>query len=293
MSETQEIRICGWNAAMVRFAQQPASIIRAYVSAGRVGPASKLLKYMASQRLTYHVVEEDVLAKVSGSVHHEGIVLVARQAKIQGMTAFVGKLKEHEARIGEREARVGELESRTGDAADTVASRTRPPCLLVLDGVVNPHNLGAIARVAAHFGAMGILVLRDKADPAGGGTRDVLTPSGYRIAAGGAETLIIAQENRDRAPELFQGLRGLGYDIVGTTSHAGTPSLYDAKFGGKVAFVLGSESTGLSREVTQAISRFVAIPGSGAVESLNVACAASTILGERWRRISAQSQNLH
>jgi RNA methyltransferase, TrmH family len=279
MSENQEIRICGWNASMVRFAQQPGSIIRAYVSAGRVGPASKLLKFMASQRLTYHVVEEDVLAKVSGSVHHEGIVLVARQAKIQGMTAFVGKLKEREAR--------------SGDAADSVANRNRQPCLLVLDGVVNPHNLGAIARVAAHFGAMGILVLRDNAEANVGGTRDVLTPSGYRIAAGGAETLIIAQENRARAPELFQGLRQLGYDIVGTTSRAGTPSLYDAKFGGKVAFVLGSESTGLSREVTQAISRFVAIPGSGAVESLNVACAASTILGERWRRISAQSQNLH
>ncbi len=282
---------------MVRFAQQPASIIRAYVSQGRVGPASKLLKYMASQRLTYHVVEEDVLAKVSGSVHHEGIVLVARQAKIQGIAAFVGKLKEREARVGEREARVGERKARVGEresaAGDAVADRNRQPCLLVLDGVVNPHNLGAIARVAAHFGAMGILVLRDQSESAGGGSRDVLTPSGYRIAAGGAETLIIAQENRDRAPELFQGLRGLGYDIVGTTSRAGTPSLYDAKFGGKVAFVLGSESTGLSREVTQAISRFVAIPGSGAVESLNVACAASTILGERWRRISAQSQNLH
>ncbi len=261
---------------MVRFAQQPGSIIRAYVSAGRVGPASKLLKFMASQRLTYHVVEEDVLAKVSGSVHHEGIVLVARQAKIQGMTAFVGKLKEREAHLG-----------------DAAVNHTRQPCLLVLDGVVNPHNLGAIARVAAHFGAAGILVLRDKADPAGGGTRDVLTPSGYRIAAGGAETLIIAQENRERAPELFQGLRQLGYDIVGTTSREGSPSLYDAKFGGKVAFVLGSESTGLSREVTLAISNFVAIPGSGAVESLNVACAASTILGERWRRISAQSQNPH
>jgi TrmH RNA methyltransferase len=268
---------------MVRFAQQPASIIRAYVSAGRVGPASKLLKYMASQRLTYHVVEEDVLAKVSGSVHHEGIVLVARQAKIQGLTAFVGKLREREARDGEREAHAGEA----------AAARNRQPCLLVLDGVVNPHNLGAIVRVAAHFGAIGILVLRDQSEYAGGSSRDVLTPSGYRIAAGGAETLIIAQENRERAPGLFQGLRGLGYDIVGTTSRAGTPSLYDAKFGGKVAFVLGSESTGLSREVTQAIARFVAIPGSGAVESLNVACAASTILGERWRRISAQSQNVH
>jgi TrmH RNA methyltransferase len=145
--------------------------------------------------------------------------------------------------------------------------------LVYLDGVQNPHNLGSILRTAAHFGAGAIM----------GGAGDVppLSPAAVRVAEGAAERVPVcdlADPSRDLAR-----LKKAGYRIVATSSHRGEP-LFAAKLGPRVVLVLGSEGQGVSRPIEALADLRVRIPGTGAVESLNVAVACGILLAEAWRQ---------
>ncbi len=242
-----EMKVCGVAACRAVFDRRREDIIRAYVTEPRVQEAAALLRWCAQARRAYHVVSEDELAKVSQSTHHEGVCLLVRKRRAPGFAEFC------------RDA----------------AKMKGPACVLLLEGVANPHNVGAIVRVAAHFGVAAV-VLAGAGAPDGG----ELPASVHRTAEGGLESVpVLAAADGLRAA---RELRGAGFTVVGTSSHV-RDSLYAAPMPEKVVLMLGSEADGLSPALAHEASRNVAIPGTGAVESLNVACAAAVILGEFWR----------
>ncbi len=246
-----EAKICGVNACLSRFSLNSDSIVRAYFLEDTVKLFKPLIRELARTRRAYHVVSAEELAKISGTLHHEGVCLLARVSDC---------LRGHEV-----------FES-CGDGP-----------LLILDGVLNPHNLGALARVGAHYGVQGAIVLVDDDAEA-----SFQNSSFFRVAQGGAEHLQWGTYLRRDVARLFHELEDRGFELAGTSSH-GPDDLFDTHFASRVAFVLGSESTGLSPEVERLLTLRLRIPGTGLVESLNVACAASGLLMEHWRQTRVQS----
>lgn len=156
---------------------------------------------------------------------------------------------------------------------DALLDRTPLPLLLVLDGVQDPHNLGACLRSAAAAGATAVIVPRDRA--AG------VTPVVHKASAGAVDRIALVQvTNLARA---LRQLKDAGVWLVGLAGEA-ERSLYDIDFTGPIAIVMGGEGEGL-RRLTRDTCDFVArIPMAGAVESLNVSVATGIALFEALRQ---------
>lgn len=202
-------------------------------NARELGPA---LRELASRRVAFEERSDEDLARIAGSVHHEGICMAVRPRRVLDVDALV-------------------------------AARD-PRAIVALDDVGNPHNVGAIVRSAAFFGAGAVLV-------EGPPDRAPILPAAVRVAQGGVEHLATA-----RAPELVPALRRLaqsGFAIVGADVR-GTRPLSQLRWPERVVIVMGSEAEGMRRAVREACTELVAIEGSGAVESLNVSVAAGVLL---------------
>jgi 23S rRNA (guanosine2251-2'-O)-methyltransferase len=145
--------------------------------------------------------------------------------------------------------------------------------VLVLDNVRTPANVGMILRTATAAGLAGVVVPFS-------GVSD-LGPLVIKASAGVAFTAPILRTRT--AVEALTLLRQARFRVYGLTGGAGT-SLFDARFAGRAAFVLGNESDGLSEEARRHVQVALRIPMSGAVESLNVASAAAVLSFELLRR---------
>ncbi|MGD2112383.1 MAG: 23S rRNA (guanosine(2251)-2'-O)-methyltransferase RlmB [Gammaproteobacteria bacterium] len=162
---------------------------------------------------------------------------------------------------------------REQDLGRFLADLDGPPLLLVLDGVQDPHNLGACLRTADAAGADAVIVPRDRA--AG------ITPVVRKVASGAAETVpVFSVTNLARALRI---LRQAGIWLYGASDTAQS-LLYEADFTGSVALVLGGEGKGLRRLTRELCDQVVAIPMAGRVESLNVSVAAGVLLFEAARQ---------
>jgi 23S rRNA (guanosine2251-2'-O)-methyltransferase len=150
---------------------------------------------------------------------------------------------------------------------------TQAPLLVALDGVQDPHNLGACLRSADACGALAVIVPRDRAAQ--------LTPTVRKVAVGAAETTpVVAVTNLVRTLKL---LKEAGLWVVGADA-AAVKEAYEVDLKGAVVLVLGAEGTGL-RHLTQQTCDFrVRLPQLGAVESLNVSVAAGMLLYEAVRQ---------
>lgn len=158
-------------------------------------------------------------------------------------------------------------------ALDELLGRTTAPLLLVLDGVQDPHNLGACLRTADAAGATAVIVPRDRA--AG------LTPTVRKVASGAAETMPLIQ-----VVNLARTLRWLKEReiwVVGADDQA-PKSLFETQLSGPLALVLGAEGAGLRRLTRENCDLLVGIPMAGTVESLNVSVAAGVLLFEAARQ---------
>lgn len=144
------------------------------------------------------------------------------------------------------------------------------PLLLVLDGVQDPHNLGACLRSADAVGATAVIAPKDRAVG--------LTPGACKVASGAAESVPFVQ-----VTNLARTLRGFREQhhirIVGAAAEA-NDNFFDADIGGGLALVMGSEDVGLRRLTREQCDQLVALPMAGVVESLNVAVAAGIFLFE-------------
>ena len=163
------------------------------------------------------------------------------------------------------------------DLETLVEAAREPVLLLVLDGVQDPHNLGACLRSADAAGALAVIAPKDKACG--------LTPVVRKVASGGAETVpFIPVTNLAQA---LQRLRRAGVWIIGTVGESGE-SLFRTKLIGPVALVMGAEGKGLRRLTREHCDELIHIPMAGGVESLNVSVAAGVCLFEARRQRCGQ-----
>lgn len=160
---------------------------------------------------------------------------------------------------------------------DAIANDTdgRPPFVLVLDGITDPHNLGALLRAAECAGVSGVVVARHRAVH--------VTPTVAKVAAGAVEHVPIAVV--PGVPSALRRLDQLGLVTLGLDAEA-RHSLYDLgpEAGGPVALVLGAEGKGLAHLTKKRCSALVGIPRAGSIESLNVASAGAVACFELARR---------
>jgi TrmH RNA methyltransferase len=145
--------------------------------------------------------------------------------------------------------------------------------ILALEQVENPHNLGAILRSAAHFGVQAMLY-QAKVPVA-------LAPAALRTAEGGAEA-VTAVHVSDWS-EALDLAKKQGFEIFATTGHGGD-SLFETSFPAKTLIFFGAEGEGLSQKLLKTLKQHLMIPGTGAVESLNVSNAVTVILSEWYRQ---------
>jgi len=146
---------------------------------------------------------------------------------------------------------------------------TDTPLVLVLDGIQDPHNLGACLRTAEAAGVHLVVICKDRS--AG------ITPVVRRAASGAAETLAIVQATN--LARVLRTLKKHGIWLTGTSDEAGD-SLYDTDLKGPMALVMGSEGSGLRRLTAELCDYLVRIPMAGHVESLNVSVATGVCLYE-------------
>jgi len=161
------------------------------------------------------------------------------------------------------------------DVADLL--KVSSPFLVVLDGVTDPHNLGAVMRSALCAGATGLVIARHRSA--------AITPAAVKAAAGAAEHLPVAHVGG--VPATLSTLSGAGVWTVGLDS-AGPTSLWELGVATEpLALVLGAEGSGLGRLTRQRCEVLVSIPLTGPIESLNVSAAAALACFEVARKRSS------
>jgi len=153
-----------------------------------------------------------------------------------------------------------------------------PPLVLILDGIQDPHNLGACLRTAEAAGAHLVVICKDRS--AG------ITPVVRRAASGAAETLPIIQATN--LARMMRELKQRGIWLAGTSDVA-RDELYATDLTGPLALVMGSEGSGLRRLTAEICDYLVSIPMAGQVESLNVSVATGVCLYEINRQRAAQA----
>jgi RNA methyltransferase, TrmH family len=238
-------RICGPAPVRALFLRRPQAALRLFFTPERAALAGPLCSYMARQRRPYREVPSEELARVAGTPHHGGIVAVA-QARF--------------------------AEPLPGDALP--ADLPEAVVLPVLDGIGNPHNLGAVARSAAFFGARALLLSDDprQAD---------LSDAAFRVAEGGLEHLRVLRARH--LPALLRGMRGR-FLTVAAVAAGGAPPEALPRDHRPVALVLGNEEQGPPGPTLEACEARVTLAGGGAVESLNVSAAAAVLIQALWER---------
>ena len=240
----EETRVYGENACQALFLSRPEAIVRAWFVQSVTPRFKEALRWMAANRKAYHVVDEAELAKASGTEHHGGVCFLIK--KRNGTT-----VKQWVSQAGAQD------------------------CVLALEDVSNPHNLGGMMRSCAHFGVKGVVV-QDAA----------LLESGaaIRTAEGGAEH--VQPITGDSIVDVLDDFRQAGYTVLTTSSEHGKP-LFKTELPEKIVLVLGQEFDGLPDAARDASDLCVKIDGTGHVESLNVSVAAGVLLAEWWRQNKA------
>ncbi len=234
----------GFHAVGVRLKTAPASVIEVYYDASRRD--ARMRQFIArAQEAGVRLIEADGarLAKLAGSLGHQGVA-----ARVQAI----------------------EMARSLDDLLDAVQG---PPLLLVLDGVTDPHNLGACLRVADGAGAHAVIAPKDHAVG--------INATVAKVASGAAETVpYFMVTNLART---LGELKERSIWIVGTSDDA-PRTLFQSDFKGPTALVLGAEGAGMRQLTRKTCDELVSIPMCGAVESLNVSVASGICLYEARRQ---------
>ena len=227
----------GFHAVTARLRQRAESVEMLYVDAGRHDARMRdLVARAKAAGVAVHSVDAARLAALAGNPTHQGVV------------AIVDAQRPHIT------------------VDDVMAQLAEPALLLVLDGVTDPHNLGACLRCADAFGAHAVIVPKDRAVG--------VNATVAKAASGAAETVpVIAVTNVARA---LRDLKAQGVWLLGADAQG--ESVFDADVSGPVAWVLGAEGQGLRRLTRESCDRLIGIPMRGVVESLNVSVTAGICL---------------
>lgn len=220
-------------------------------------------------------VKQIWLAEGRGDPRVQALLQLAGQAKVR-----VGQCERREMDAwveGVHQGVIAEVSPSQvwGDAMlDELLDRTEePPLLLVLDGVTDPHNLGACMRTADAAGALAVIIPKDKSA--------TLNATVRKVACGAAEVMpLVAVTNLARTLEKLQQ-RGLW--VVGTAGEA-EQELYDQDLSGPTVLVMGAEGKGMRRLTREHCDFLVRLPMAGSVSSLNVSVATGVCLFEAQRQ---------
>ena len=230
----------GLRAALAVFARRPDDIVRVGYARGAHKDVEPLVRWAKARHVPANELAEADIERVAQSPQHEGLVLAARPR----------------AWLAPQEL------------ADTLA-HTRGRAI-ALDRVRNPYNVGAILRTAAFFGLDAVLLGAPAPHPG-------LAPNAVRVAEGGAEHVALARTT-DLADTLAR-MKAQGVRVVGADG-AANKTARDADFSPPCVLVMGNEREGMIARVRGQCDEVVAIAGTGAVESLNVAVAASVLIAQ-------------
>ena len=237
--------VFGWHAVEAVLKREPERLQQVWIQTGRQDRRVKSITDELDQLgVSWKVVHRRELdARVSGV--HQGIVAAVSESR----------------------------EWTEDDLLAQLAASDKPPFLLVLDGVTDPHNLGACLRTADGVGVQAVIVPRDKSAS--------LTPVARKVACGAAETVpLVRVTNLARC---LRALRDQGIWLIGTAGEA-QANLYQADFTGPVALVMGAEGKGMRRLTREHCDQLIHIPMLGHVDSLNVSVASGVCLYEALRQ---------
>ena len=237
----------GFHAVGVRLKTAPASIIEVYVDPTRRDARMKQFLSRAAEA-GVRVIEADGprLIKLTGGAGHQGVA--ARVQAVEGVRTL-------------------------DELLDDLQEQGTVPLLLVLDGVTDPHNLGACLRVADGAGAHAVIAPKDHACG--------INATVAKVASGAAETVpYFMVTNLART---LNELKERSIWIIGTAGEA-EQTLYQADLAAPTALVLGAEGPGLRQLTRKTCDTLVRIPMMGAVESLNVSVASGVCLYEARRQ---------
>ncbi|AEK62173.1 23S rRNA (guanosine(2251)-2'-O)-methyltransferase RlmB [Collimonas fungivorans] len=236
--------IFGFHAVTARLRHEASSVEEIYVDAGRVDRRmQELLNAAKAVGVRVIPVDDARLSNIVGTRRHQGVV-----------------------------AKAGEL-SLARNLDELLDAIVGPPLLLVLDGITDPHNLGACLRVADGAGAHAVIAPKDRAVG--------LNATAAKVASGAAETVpYITVTNLART---LRELKEREIWLIGT-SEDGEKGLYEADFSGPAALVMGSEGEGMRRLTRETCDVLVNVPMFGSVESLNVSVASGVCLYEARRQ---------
>jgi 23S rRNA (guanosine2251-2'-O)-methyltransferase len=236
--------IYGFHAVLGRLRRDPESVFELYLSALRNDVrAREVHKIAESAGVRMTQVEGERLDGMVGTRRHQGVI----------------------ARVDARQRLIG--------LDDVLESLVEPALLLVLDGVQDPHNLGACLRVADAAGVHAVIAPKDRAAS--------LSASAIKVASGAADTVpYITVTNLSRA---LEQMKKAGIWVVGAAGEA-EKSIFEIDQKRPIAWVLGSEGDGLRRLTRATCDELAHIPMLGSVESLNVSVASGICLFETRRQ---------
>jgi len=235
--------VFGFHAVLARLRADPKSVLEVFLDETRNDARAKDLAALAERSgVRLHRVPTKRLDGFYGGGRHQGVV----------------------ARVEVRKA---------SEDLEDILQGIDQPLLLVLDGVTDPHNLGACLRVANAAGAHAVIAPRDRA--AG------ITPAVSKVASGAAEsTPYLMVTNLART---LREIKERNIWVVGADERA-DKTLYEADLPASIAWVLGAEGEGMRRLTRESCDLLVRIPMRGEVESLNVSVSAGVCLFESVRR---------
>ena len=234
----------GFHAVTVRLKSAPKSVLEVHVDSTRRDQRMRQFVERARDAGAKLIdSDDDRLQKLSGSHRHQGVA-----ARVEAIA----------------------ISHSLDDTLDAVEG---PPLLLVLDGITDPHNLGACLRVADGAGAHAVIAPKDHAVG--------INATVAKVASGAADTVpYFMVTNLART---LNELKERDIRIVGTSDDA-QRSLYELDLSGPVALVLGAEGSGMRQLTSKTCDELVRLPMAGAVESLNVSVASGVCLYEAVRQ---------
>jgi 23S rRNA (guanosine2251-2'-O)-methyltransferase len=236
--------IYGFHAVTSRLRQRAASVKEIYLDESRADRRARDLARLAGERGVRVMLVDG--ARLDGMTQH---------ARHQGVAARV------------------ETPGPAQDLDSVLEGLTEPALLLILDGVTDPHNLGACLRVADAMGVHALIVPKDRAVG--------ITPTVEKVASGAADTVpFIAVTNLART---MRELKERKVWLIGADQDAGR-DLYSVRLEGPLAWVVGAEGEGMRRLTRENCDELARIPMRGAVESLNVSVSAGICLAETRRQ---------
>lgn len=236
--------IIGFHAVNARLWQNPDSIIELYVLEG---------KHDARMRDVLNKAEAENVRIISAD--QARLDTLSKHARHQGVVGFIDASRQHV------------------DIEDVLENLNEPPLLLILDGITDPHNLGACLRVADVMGVHAVIAPKDKSVG--------LNATVSKVACGAAETVpYITVTNLART---IRELKQRGIWIIGTDMN-GNDDLYHFTAPEAVAWVMGAEGNGMRRLTRDLCDTLVSIPMFGTVESLNVSVSTGIVLSETRRQ---------